>query len=325
MAENVLSSYLKDSPKPRRGRGLTIDDGRLWGVRDHLVWLLESTWADMGGELSRIRTPADVVAALRVWTDKSTEHVTKALLRPSSSPATSPLLNQTRHRLEELDEKVRSAHEFVQKCSESFERAFHIPTEHMSQGEQTVIDDQVRKRVAVLAHAAKEYLELKNQQEDMEERLKDGEAYFARSEVVDFCRSKRYRLKPLKVANAMAGLPMIGWRQSAKRCAKRPCPGLNGISIQVFETIRLMINTCARRSDLVRHAEQWLRTRLGTKSVVVRQLQQDWFYLRWAIKTVLEAGSRQRDLPYAISREYWKRKREPSSTDRLFEEEERIQ
>ena len=323
--ENTLGLFLGEKPKPRPGRPLAIEDGHLWGVRDHLVWLIESTWADVGRELSRIRTPGDVLAVFQVWKDKSTQHVTRALLRPSSNPATSTVLNQTRRQLGDLNDKVQTAYMFMERCSASFEQAFRIPTTQMSEGEQAIIDDQLKKRVQVLVRSGKEYLALRNEQQSIEERLKDGEAYFARSEVVDFCLSERYRLKPIHLANAIAGLPIITWRQSTKRCSKQPCPGLNGLPIQVFEAIRLITTACARRAELVRFSEQWLRARRGTKSLGVSQLQQDWFYFRWAIKTVMDTGARTRDLPFAITKEYWRRKLAPSSIDRLFEEEERIQ
>jgi hypothetical protein len=55
-------------------------------------------------------------------------------------------------------------------------------------------------------------------------------------------------------------------------------------------------------------------------------LRKKWYYLRWSIKTVLEAEPRvsSRSLPFAITREYWKRTNRPSNVDALFEEEERI-
>jgi hypothetical protein len=324
VAENFPDLHVDERPKPR-GRRLAIKDAPLWRVRDHLVWLIEVTWAEIGGELPKIRTPGDVLATFQVWKDKSTEHVTTTLLRPSSIPASSKVLNRMRRELEKLNERVQSAYQFMEGCSASFEQAFRISTAASSEGQQAIIDDQLRKRVEALVRAGKEYEDLRSRQQSTEARLKDCEAYFARSEVVDFCLSERYRIKPIHVANALAGLPLIGWRQSTKRCSKRPCPGLNGLSMQVFEAIRRVTNGCARRSELISYAEQWLTARRGTKSLAVSQLRNDWFYFRWAMKAVLETASRGRDLPFAIAREYWKRKLQASPTDRLFAGEERIQ
>jgi hypothetical protein len=158
----------------------------------------------------------------------------------------------------------------------------------------------------------------------MERLLQDGEAYFARAEFVRFLRSHRYRLTPLNVANALAGLPYIGWRQSAKRCRKHEARGANGGAMQIFNTIRRIVQSCTRKSELIKHAERWLKAHSGTKSFGVLELRKDFYYLRWSIKTVLETGSRRRELPYAIAREYWKRKSTPSNVDLLFAEEESI-
>jgi hypothetical protein len=125
----------------------------------------------------------------------------------------------------------------------------------------------------------------------------------------------------------MAGLPYIGWRQSVKRCQPHPAPGADGQSMQIFKTIHRIVRSCVRRSDLVGHAERWLKSQKGKhKSLGTSVLREKWYYLRWSIKTVLEAEPRivSRDLPFAITREYWKRSMKASNVDRLFEEEERI-
>ena len=94
--------------------------------------------------------------------------------------------------------------------------------------------------------------------------------------------------------------------------------------MEVFETIRRIVNSCTRRSELIKHAERWLRSQRRTRAYGVSDLQTHWYYLRLSIKASLEAGVRSRDLPFAIAREYWQRKSHPSNPDVLFAEEERI-
>lgn len=86
--------------------------------------------------------------------------------------------------------------------------------------EQDVILEAINKRARVLARAGAEYTALRDQEKALEELLRDGEAYFARTEFLKFCKSKRYRLVPLNVANALAGLPLIGCRHSIRRCRR---------------------------------------------------------------------------------------------------------
>src|SRR5690349_8077985 len=97
VAENSLTWDPEKSPKPRRGKRLGIEDGPLWTNRDSLVFLLETTWPDVGDKLPKIKKPDEVYDALRVW-EKDNRHnhlyVTQLLLRPSSSPATEKSLKE---------------------------------------------------------------------------------------------------------------------------------------------------------------------------------------------------------------------------------------
>lgn len=327
VAENILALAAGDAPKPRRGRRIAIEDGRLWNNRDSLVFLLENTWADVGDKLPKIRKIDDVYEALRVWKqDNRYNHlyVTQTLLRPSSSPATVKSLNAKRRRLRALNVAARRAYESLEKCCTSFEIAMRAATGQYSESEKETIDDKIKERAVILGHAGTEYLALTDEQREMEEHIKDCEAHFARTEFVRFCKSGRYRLTPLKTANALAGLPDIGWRQSAKRCNTQVCPGANGGSMQVFETIRRIVQSCTRKSELVKHTERWLRAQRKTKSYGASDLQTNWYYLRSSIKTAVEAGTRSRDLPFAITRQYWKRRYQPSNADVLFADDERI-
>jgi hypothetical protein len=160
----------------------------------------------------------------------------------------------------------------------------------------------------------------------MQEALLDAEAYFARAEVVDFCQSDRYKLTPVNIANAIAGLPYMGWRQSVKRTQPHKPKVANQATMQIFHTIRRIVQSCPRKSELVQHAKQWLEhpVYVSQKSYGVTELRRDWYYLRSSIKTVLEAGTRTRELHYAIAREYEDRKVKASNVDRLLEEGHRI-
>jgi hypothetical protein len=204
-----------------------------------------------------------------------------------------------------------------------------IPATQLSQGEQEVIDDKIKERAQALAHAGAEYLALRDRRENLERLLQDGEAYFARAELVRFCKSRRYSLNPLNTANALAGLPFIGWRQSAKRCRKWKCPGADGIAYQTFKIIYRIVNSCIRRSELIRYAEQWLRSkgvsgRWNWSKHAVSELQRNWYYVRRSIQTVLKTKPRARALPYMITSEYLRKTARRTAVDMLFEEEERI-
>jgi hypothetical protein len=330
VADKMVSLLTEEKPKSESGRPIAIDDGRLLGARDHLGWLFEQTWADVGGRLLWIRKPAEVLETLQVWNNPNTcynqHYIAKSLLRPSSVPANSKWLASIRRQLSELNVAVRDASDDRDKCRQSFEKAERALSDNLSATDKLAVEDQISRRRQKLAHAEKGYEAESMCQKETQDLLLDGEATFARSEFVRFCTSNRYRVTPLNIANALAGLPYIGWRQSANRCKKHPAPGLNGQSIQVFKTIDRIVRSNVRRSDLLAHAERWLRSQKDKNSLGISVLHEKWYYLRWAIKTVLEADPRvqTRDLQFAVAREYWKRVGRPSNVDQLFEEEERI-
>jgi hypothetical protein len=327
VAENILAlSEGKREKTAQRGRRTVIEDGRLWGTRDGLLHFLETTWADVGDKLPRIKKPNDVYDALRVWEKDSRcnlLYVARALLHRSECVVSIKSLNEKRRRAGVLNVSARNSYDALESCCRSFEVAMRAYASASSEIEHATIDEKLRVRARALAHAGSQYLAITEQQREMEQHIKDCEACFARAELVRFCRSRRYRLTPLNVANALAGVPEIGWRQSAKRCKGQPSPALNGGAIQIFNTIRKIVQSCPRKSELAKYAESWLRAR-KTKSYGISELQASWYYLHLAIDSALQLGTRSRDLPFVIARHYWSRKFHPSNPDVLFAEEERI-
>jgi hypothetical protein len=330
MAEKILGLYTQEKPKPQPGRPIAIDDGRLLGARDHLVWLFEVTWADVGERVPWIKKPSDVLDAIRVWDNPNlstgNHYIAKCLLRPSSIPVTQKWLNARRFELGKLNSAVREVYEAREKCREALEKAERALSDQLSDSDKAAVLDQISRRGEKLSGAKAEYDSLEKQQRELQELVLDGEASFAREEFARFCGSNRYRFEPMNIANALAGLPYIGWRQSATRCKKHPSTHGEGQSIQIFRTIERIVRSCVRRSDLAGHAEKYLRDKKIKKSLGVSELRKKWYYLRWSIKTVLDADPRvsTRNLPFAITREYWRRTSRPSNVDALFEEEERI-
>jgi hypothetical protein len=252
------------------------------------------------------------------------EHVVRALLRNGERPATSRSLYRQRKQLGEIHDRFMSATGWIDQCWGSLERFMVIPAQHLSLAEQDVIHDAIYERARKLAHAGKECIALRDQEKELEVLIKDGEAYFARNELLDFCLSKRYRLTPLDVANALAGLPFICWRRSADRCRKwKEEP--EGLSFGIFRILLRIVRANVRRSDLMRDADKFLEAKGPTgNKFALADLRENRYYLRRAITAVLEQGTRRAHLAASISREYWKRKSHPTAVDRAFAEEERI-
>lgn len=329
-AEKIMAVVSGQKPKPLPGRPISIDDDTLLSARAYLIWLFEETWYDVGEHLPWIKKPSDVLNAITSWDNPNlsirNEFIPKTLLRPSSIPVTQKWLTAKRDELAKLNVAVSAASDKREKCRESLETAQRAMSDNLSERDKAAVADQIAKRAQRLSDAKTEYDALDKLQVEVQRLVHDGEASFARNEFVKFIESNRYRLTPLNLANALAGLPFIGWRQSVNRCQKHPCTRPEGKSIQIFKTIERIVKSCVRRADLGKHAELWLKNRRTKKSDGASALREKWYYLSWSIKTVLESDPRipTRNLPFAITREYWNRIRLPSNVDRLFEEEERI-
>jgi hypothetical protein len=168
------------------GRPRRIEDTGLRRSRDELRALLVNTWATVRQSLSKIRTAEDVPGAFRVLQDQSSPFLVEVLLRqPETAATTWP--DDSRVLAMKLDQLLQRRTKLLDSISESGPDAC-LPLHH--------------------------------ERQQIEQTLKDGYTYFARAEVARFCKSARYRLSPLSTANALAGLPFIGWRQSVKRCSR---------------------------------------------------------------------------------------------------------
>jgi hypothetical protein len=327
MADSIFDETQDADSKPRRGPKVRIDNyEQLWGDRDQLMGQLETNWHIIGGKLASIKKPSDVVEVFSVLAKNHPAYVVRILLRPTSRPADGAFLQETRNQVGELNAIRMSAWEHKEKCRRALEAAENVANRDLSEHDRILVEEAKAKRAGELAQADKELASSAIKHADAEKLLADGETYFAQREVIDFCRSRRYMLNRLNTANALAGLPRVGWRRSIALCQNQQPVGANAETIQIFDSILRILRSCVRKSQLVKHAEHWLKHApvVASESCGVSALRDDWFYLRWAIKTVLEAKVRSRDLPFAITQEYWKRKENATPVERLLAQDESI-
>jgi hypothetical protein len=104
------------------------------------------------------------------------------------------------------------------------------------------------KRVRELAEFAKqEGVKAVEISEAVDRKFEAQQAYFARTQVLDFIRSRRRSLTPIKFAEAIAGLPFMGWRQSAERCARLAPEQRLRIADMNYEVFRVLERILRRR------------------------------------------------------------------------------
>jgi hypothetical protein len=149
------------------------------------------------------------------------------------------------------------------------------------------------------------------------------EAFIYRSEVLKFLRAKEYRLSPLTLANAIAGLPYISARRSAQLCAKTETQLTHSGSYEIFQLVKRAWKRCRRRScssmfdkfeteirrlpkfRIVEGHKQpyWLRAELAT----------DWYYLKKTLQDPELAKLHPGAIPGAIVATFLRKRSNPES------------
>ena len=105
---------------------------------------------------------------------------------------------------------------------------------------RTTVQEEIRRRQETLDQLQSEINRLTIEGRDLDKKSLDQETYVYSSELLDYLRSRgRYAVNPQSVANALAGLPRMAWRQSHLRCSPMPLnePRLH---YQVLEVISKM-------------------------------------------------------------------------------------
>src|SRR5579872_3341789 len=203
-----------------------IDDVSLQGYRDRLIWLLEATWSEVGLVLHTAQKAEDLCYP-SIWGDhRLSLPVVAALLRSPKylRRSDAPTLHKMRQRMLLIDQSIKDAYEVEKECTERLERVDAAFTQRdITSDQQVLLAEKRKERLQALEDASAERTHLDVRRRIADADLSNCEGYFARTEVMKFCRNRRYTINPLNAANALAGLPFIGWRQSIKRCQEWEC------------------------------------------------------------------------------------------------------
>ena len=334
--EEIIPPEIVSTPeaiaKARRGRPEAIGDVELRSARNNLVALLENTWGEIGWTLRRVKTVADVRGALQVW-----EGITAlplpaiALLRPTDQSTTTKKLRDLERRKDELTQFLTGeAEDHRRRCRDSLDKVHRVQSQQLTHEQQELVTEQLARRSAAFQQAEADYFAVQNKIKEVEETINDGYAYFARVEALRFCKSGIYEINPFNTANALAGLPFIGYRQSIKRCRGwRRDDGFPenvvgaGFPYAVFLILKKIFDSRRAGIALESHAEDWLRAK-RPESYALTELRRKWYYLRRAITTVVSVKPLPRSIPYRVTTEYFRRIRDASNIDVIFEEDEQI-
>jgi hypothetical protein len=330
------------------GRPKDITDEDLFRARNFLVRLLDDTWPEVGPNLETFRMSLDgsdaieasesesdfwpvvraleIPRALQVWeSETDLWPVVRALLRLADPQEDSGNLSALRHLLAQTTKSFLEQVEHRRKCQEDLERANCALATNLSKSEKRRITRIRATRARTSDMAQADYETIDKQLRDLQVAVQNAEARFAQIQLAMFCQDRRYRITPLRVANALAGLPFIGWRQSAKKCVKSKPDNVDLPGYETFTNITSMVKSWDGRRDLASHAKRWLRRkRTSSASRAIRELRNKFLFLKRSIEVVLSRTYKSEDLPWLVASEYSNQKRSPTQADIVLAKEARI-
>jgi hypothetical protein len=322
-----LTSFQEGRASRPRGRHSELSDPQLHHRRDQLVQIFEGSWSEIGWELQRCKK-AD--ALIHIFTPVAVpgtwfREAMMLFCHPSSEPSSGATLTKIRAERRALVEPMRAADESNRRATEQLRQVDWALTQAHGSSRRLVKRARKKRRKEAWK-AAQQYRTLRDTDRRLEKRLKDLEPSFARRELIRFLKSKRYSLGPLNLANATAGLPYMGWRQSMRRSAKAPCIIATGRMYQIFKAIRYLTSTANKKTEngLVITFEDSIPSLPSRYQLAKTELAEKWFYLERAIRKAYRTKLHPKALPFEITKRYFKQLQSQSQVDLVLAEEVRL-
>lgn len=230
----ILSNQQVANQRRVRGRPSAISDTELACRRQEIQSKLEEYWGEVAWACMHSRTPEDIRKAFAIFRLSGTTsgRLVECLTRASFEKVTAAGVAASR-------QKYWQARQIAQECGERYnqiakkveqlERAknellnpprSNPPSAREATKNLRYINDEITKHLNEAERLKSELDQARTEEDSLYEELQIRESAFARNEVLNFLRSKRYALTPRKFALAIAGLPFMGWRQSMKRTTK---------------------------------------------------------------------------------------------------------
>lgn len=311
--------------KPRRGRRDELDDSTLENRRHRLVAIFEATWGEVGLKVQKCKRAGDLAGIFSAIPGANIQDVLTVLCAPSTLPASRAAWRKARQELKALAEPDRVAANLNREAAERLQRAHAALAQAKGRNLKVVRKEFVRcKREA--DERARGCREISDRQRKLVAHLGLLEASIARRELFRFLKSKRYELTPLNLASAAAGLPEIGCRRSALKCAGFERPPAEGVRYEIFKAIRYLMaktNTKTNKKPaqaLVEHFREGVRLLPRQYSRAKVELAETWFFLDRAIRQTCKAKPRSGDFPFEITARYFRQTQQQTHTDILLAE-----
>ena len=222
-------------------------DGFLIGSRTAWVRFLEQIWCVIGPQiLSITEDPAATIEDVRRAFLPAKEHpydsgLATHFYRERTQQATAADVVSTGLRFNQLAAEILQAtadrDQAARSCGEA-EAALRLAT---NPKEKDHVERVVQQRNKNFTQLDARLAELQRTQRELEETLRDQQAYVCRSEMLDFFLAAEQPVDPRHIANAVAALPEKTWRESVALCSPIPFDSYVQHEYQVFLVISAIL------------------------------------------------------------------------------------
>ena len=309
-------------PLRRRGMPSAFTDEQLWNRRDQLIQTFEASWGRVGRELPRVKRAEDIAAIFRPLQQGYISDIISVYCRPSSQPASQKRLREIRCELRKQTKPWLDAEKTKSQALEQLQ----IADAAIVKGNRRPLDRARKARRKEAARAMGEYRTLDGSRRKLESQIREFEPSLARHELFRFVKSKRYEINAENLANATAGVPYMGWRQSMRRCKKRKSLIANGGAIQVFKAIRYLVGIAVDKDEksLVAHFRRQIPSLPSRYKLPKTEFADKWLYLERAIRQACRSKPHPKFIHFEITERYFAQLRSFSMQDRALALQNRL-
>jgi hypothetical protein len=309
---SIISNYFPQSSDRPPGRP-TPDDDTLRDIRNDLVHLFSVSWAAIGWQLRHADSREDLRRAFEPLRGENNDHLVTPFLKTTPLAAKGPEVRSTRRVLGRV---VKRRYEAQANCNDPVRMYCEAETAVMeAQAEQLwKVRGELLKRQSALLAARKELHSLQKQ-------LNELETSFAQEELVRILVERRCARNPLRLANAMAGLPYLTARVSYDRCSKIECNVWPKFDFQVFQKIESIWNSRERyrglsivelyRQEIKKLSRTFRRNK--AENYLRKRLAENFGCLKLAIERGVELGVDPDRMPFIILSNFEKNREAPTT------------
>jgi hypothetical protein len=321
---DVLASLIPLRKEKRgRGRPFSLSDEELGARRDSIHHALSVSWAAIGWKLQTARHIKHVRAALKPA--ESNQWVARFLVcaqfpsEPSRSLVYDAKVKRAEilNRVYALQEKLRREEELLQKFRSARAQADKRQAKRLKRPYEAQ-----RRRTRRLARL---YSRCSQEEAKLTKEICALESHLGCAEILRFIRERRYSFTPSNLANAMAGLPEIGWRRSFARCSKMKKLMGGHFSFEIFVIIRRLLKRChATRYKLVTCFRRNI-PKIPMSDYVRSHLCNNWHFLKSALEEVDIRRTHPGERPFVVCDTYMRKCSGPRhAIDEVMLEREKI-